>query len=85
MDSMDVTIDPCADFYKFSCGQYLGDNNVDQEDEVASVFTELEADMQLNLRKSITKINSSDEQLPEFMRQLRNLYDKCLDTSKYIL
>lgn len=52
---------------------------------MASVFTELETDMQRNLRKSIQKINSSNDELPEFMRQLRNLYDKCLDTGKNLM
>lgn len=81
---MDTTVDPCTDFYQFSCGQYVENNNVDQEDSVASVFTELESDMQRNLRKSITKINGSDETLPQFMRELRNFYDKCMDTSEWI-
>lgn len=80
LDSMDVTVDPCDDFYQFSCGQFVEDNKEDLEEGIASVFTELEADMQRNLRKSITKINATDDSLPDFMREIRNLYDKCMDT-----
>lgn len=82
LDSMDTSADPCDDFYQFSCGQYVEENNVDQEESVASVFSELEADMQRNLRKSLVRINVSDDSLPEFVRQMRSLYDKCLDTSE---
>lgn len=82
LDSMDDSVDPCDDFYTFSCGQYLTENNFDQQESVASVFTELEAKLQINLYKSITKINSSDDDQPQFVRQLRGLYDKCMDTSE---
>lgn len=79
---MDVSVDPCDDFYKFSCGQYVEENNIDQEEPVASVFSELEADMQRNLRKSLNWINATDETVPQFVRQMRILYDKCMDTSE---
>lgn len=82
---MDTSIDPCENFYHFSCGQFLIDNNVDQQDKVASVFSELETKLQIKLRRSLLKINTSEESLPEFMRQLRNLYDKCLDTSELLV
>lgn len=79
---MDTSINPCDDFYQFSCGRFLRNNNFDQEEKTVSVFTQLEADLQIKLRKSLMKIDSSDEDTPEFMREMKDLYDKCLDTGK---
>ena len=80
LDSMDTTVDPCDDFYQFSCGQFMRENSLDQQEKVTSVFSELETDLQMNLRRSILKINGSDEENPKFVRQLKDLFDKCMDT-----
>lgn len=45
---MDSTVDPCVDFYKFSCGKYIKETKL--ADDQASTGTQSEMDKRLLLQ-----------------------------------
>ncbi|KFM73965.1 Membrane metallo-endopeptidase-like 1, partial [Stegodyphus mimosarum] len=77
-NSLDVTADPCNDFYQFACGGWL-DNYVFPEQHKAdvSVHSELRDDIFLKLRSFLEK--DSKEEKPNHIYMLKNMYKSCID------
>lgn len=77
LHSIDKTIDPCDDFYAFSCNQWIKNNPIPDGKSMWGTFTKLEQQNQLVvknvLERPITEIKSKAEQKAQLY------YQSCLD------
>ena len=76
LSNMDPSIDPCEDFFNYSCGGWVHKNIVPSGYGSWGVFQELATQNTIYINKLIT--SSVDESI-NAIKLTRNLYDSCLD------
>lgn len=74
---MDVTVDPCHDFYQFACGKFIKYTIIEDDKPFQTTFS-IAGDTLFNkLRIIVTEPIKPDEQKPIKMAKL--LYKSCMD------
>lgn len=75
---MDRTIDPCDDFYKFTCGKFTKETVIPDDESSVSLFSKTTNQLQDKLKATIEgKLEESD---PTTFKLLQSYYNVCLDT-----
>ncbi|KAF8774872.1 Neprilysin-2 like protein [Argiope bruennichi] len=77
LSNMDESVDPCDDFYQFSCGGWLNTHAISEDRSSVSVFSEVQDDLNLKLRVLMEKKVSGSE--PDFVRMIKHMYISCMD------
>jgi endothelin-converting enzyme len=77
LDNMDRSIDPCDDFYNFSCGGWEATNIVPEGYGTYSKFSQLSDLNSILLHKVLS--SEGDEDV-EAVQKMKTLYQSCLDT-----
>ncbi|CAL1279878.1 unnamed protein product [Larinioides sclopetarius] len=80
LSNLDESVDPCEDFYQFSCGGWLNTHAISEDRSDVSVFSELNDDVYLKLRVLMEKKVTESE--PDFVRMLKQMYTSCMDLKK---
>ncbi|XP_023216716.1 neprilysin-2-like [Centruroides sculpturatus] len=75
LKNMDFTVDPCDNFYEFSCGSYLKYENI--YDEKIRRITNLENYILYLKKEQLEKPEKFNE--PEFVKKLKKYYQSCLN------
>jgi len=75
--NMDTSVDPCQDFYRFSCGQWVDSQVIADDRTSVSIFSLLQDDLNNKLRVLIEK--AADPSEPEFVLKMRNMYKSCMN------
>jgi len=78
LDTMDDTMEPCNDFFKFACGGFLKKKVIPDEKTSLSQFNEINDELQEKLR-SIVEADASDLDPPSTL-MVKNLYKSCMNT-----
>ncbi|XP_043465935.1 neprilysin-2-like isoform X2 [Leptopilina heterotoma] len=76
LEYMDITYDPCENFYKFACGQY--DNSRTTRayktiDQISMIEKEIFKEMQNYLQKEISPTE------PRYAKLIKTFYNSCID------
>jgi putative endopeptidase len=80
VDAMDKSIDPCVDFYQYSCGGWKKDNPIPPDQTSWEVYGKLYQD-NLNYLRSILEQASSETQRDAVTQKIGDFYGACMDES----
>ncbi|CAG5098011.1 Similar to Endothelin-converting enzyme homolog (Locusta migratoria) [Cotesia congregata] len=76
-ESMDTTIDPCEDFYQYTCGRWSENHPTSQPDKLNSWFHERSQKIKWKIRDLLS--NNFTGKVPWAVKQAKVLYNSCLD------
>jgi endothelin-converting enzyme/putative endopeptidase len=77
--SMDKSIDPCVDFYHYSCGGWQKKNPIPPDQTAWSVYAKLFQDNLNFLRGILEQASSTTAQRDEVTREIGDFYAACMD------
>ncbi|XP_057329161.1 neprilysin-4-like [Microplitis mediator] len=77
-ESMDTSIDPCEDFYQYTCGRWSENHPTSQPTMLNSWFHEKAEKIKWKIRNLLSK-NFTESEVPWAVAQAKVLYNSCLD------
>ncbi|OQR66182.1 membrane metallo-endopeptidase 1-like, partial [Tropilaelaps mercedesae] len=79
IQAIDPTADPCTDFYKFACGQWIQRHSIPEDKPSVTQFSLLQDTLNAKLRVIVEKpIDVRDD--PPHVIKLKTYYHSCLNT-----
>ncbi|KAF5283678.1 hypothetical protein FQA39_LY17253 [Lamprigera yunnana] len=78
IEYMDSTVNPCENFYKFACGNFLKDTVIPSDKSYENHFSIIQDKVQKQLKTILDEPFSKNTQP---YQQLKTLYDLCMDTA----
>ena len=79
VSSMDRTVDPCVDLYKFSCGGWQAKNPIPPDQTSWSVYAKLYEDNLTFLRAMLEEAAKPDPQRNAVTQKIGDFYAACMD------
>jgi predicted metalloendopeptidase len=81
LEKMDTSVDPCDDFYQFSCGQFLERTTIPDDKIYVNSFSIVGDLLQEQLKSLITSPVSEKDIEP--FKMVKNLYLACTNESEW--
>ncbi|MGA7575202.1 MAG: M13 family metallopeptidase [Terriglobales bacterium] len=81
LSSMDRSVDPCRDLYRYSCGGWQKKNPIPPDQTSWSVYSKLYQDNLTFLRAMLEQAARQDAQRDAVSRQIGDFYAACMDES----
>ncbi|CAG0907340.1 unnamed protein product, partial [Darwinula stevensoni] len=78
LDGMDLTVDPCDDFYAYTCRNWILNNPIPPTSNVISMFDQLIDEMNRRIRDILEAGPSPDDNVP--VLDAKTMYSACVDT-----
>uniref|UniRef100_A0A4D5R9F6 Neprilysin n=1 Tax=Scolopendra viridis TaxID=118503 RepID=A0A4D5R9F6_SCOVI len=79
MSTMDPEIDPCDDFYKFTCSNFIRKNPVSDDMPSTTIFSQYDDDFEIQLKNLMETYDASHE--PDIIGKTQEMYNLCINTS----
>ena len=79
VSSMDKSVDPCVDLYRYSCGGWQTKNPIPPDQTSWSVYAKLYQDNLVFLHGMLEQAAQRDEQRNAVTRQIGDFYAACMD------
>src|SRR6516162_418977 len=79
--SMDKSVDPCVDFYTYSCGGWQNRNPIPPEETSWGVYGKLYQDNLQFLRGILTKAAATTSGRDQVTQEIGDFYGACMDES----
>lgn len=81
LKNIDDKVDPCDDFYRYSCGNWIDSQVIPEDKTSVSLFSVVQDELDNKLRNLIEREPTSAD--APIVGRMRNLYESCMNTSKY--
>ncbi|CAF1295890.1 unnamed protein product, partial [Rotaria sordida] len=79
LDSIDETVNPCEDFYHFTCGSWLKNAHIPEDSGVQNIFNLLDTQLDTNIIDLLSTRPPNGTVEPNAIINARNLYDSCMN------
>jgi putative endopeptidase len=79
LDSMDKSVDPCADLYRYSCGGWQKKNSIPPDQTSWSVYAKLHQDNLNFLRGMLEQAANPGQQRPAVEQKMGDFYAACMN------
>ncbi|XP_052270674.1 neprilysin-1-like isoform X2 [Dreissena polymorpha] len=80
LDSMDLSVDPCEDFFQYACGNWNKKNFIPDDRSSYNTFEKLSDDLQLTLRALLEEPQNSYDSNATLKAKV--LYQSCINVSE---
>src|SRR5262249_39456132 len=77
--SMDTSVDPCVDFYTYSCGGWMKKNPIPPDQSSWSAYGKLQDDNLAQLRTILEEASSAAGQRNPVQQKIGDYYATCMD------
>lgn len=77
--SMDTTVDPCVDFYKYSCGGWQKNNPIPSDQSSWSAYSKLQEENRELLRRILENAAVADPHRGPVNQKIGDFYASCMD------
>lgn len=77
---MDETVDPCDNFYQFSCGRFVADTIIPDDKTQMTTFGMLNDKLDEQVRRLVEEPVKDEE--PKVFKLVKNLYQSCMNKCK---
>jgi len=82
LNSMDLSVDPCDDFYTFSCGNWIEEHIISESQSSVSVFNDLRDSVSKTLKNVLEEETSQVLKSKTSVQKAKDFYASCMDTVK---
>lgn len=79
IDIIDKTLDPCADFYQYACGNWLKSAEIPADQPRWGSFSDLQERNRAALRGILEKVSASDPNRNAIDQKIGDYYESCMD------
>ena len=80
LDLADLSLDPCTDFYRYSCGGWLAQHAIPSAKSTLSIDSQIIRKRNKKLRHTLESLTDDDDHdVDSVERKLKIIYDKCMD------
>jgi putative endopeptidase len=77
--SMDKTIDPCTDFYTYSCGGWMKKNPIPPDQSSWSIYGKLQDESRAQLRELLESAAGASGERTAYTQKIGDYYGACMD------
>ncbi|CAF2564816.1 unnamed protein product [Rotaria sp. Silwood2] len=82
LDSLDQSVEPCENFYQFSCGTWLKNNRIPDDANAQNMFRILTEKLNYNIVDLLSTISTNETDGLQSVINARILYRSCIDEKK---